>query len=186
MPTSTLKRILFRVLLVGHFLGLTLAVGVRFADFVVDTQTGGQTGGQTGALGLQTLSLGQQLTGTLAATLVAPGFVLMIFTGVSMTLLRYGVRPPFWVWLKIGVTVVAVVIAQAKVAPALSAARRWAHWSAEHNRLAPQFHDSTAQAALFGAVVFGLFLINIPVAVWKPFAALRWPAPRAKPAPHQA
>ncbi len=174
MQTATLKRNLFRFLLVGHFLGLTLSVGVRFADFVIESQTGRQ--------GLQTLSIGQDLTGTLAATLVAPGFIIMIVTGVSMTLVRYGLRPPLWVWLKVGVTVAAVILAQTKVAPALAAARRWAHWSVQNGHLAPQFHDNRAQAAFFGAIVVSLFLVNIPVAVWKPFAAIRFPGFTPKPA----
>ena len=99
---TAFKRNLFRVLLVGHFIGLTLAVGVRFADFVVESQTGHQS--------LQALALGQALTGTLAKTLVAPGFLLMIVTGVSMLLLRYGLRPPVWLWIKMTVTIVAVII----------------------------------------------------------------------------
>ena len=62
------------------------------------------------------------------------------------------------------------------VAPALAATRTWAHWSAEHGQLAPQFVQSAAQASFYGAIVFSLFLLNVPVAVWKPVFSLRKPA----------
>ena len=52
--------------------------------------------------------------------------------------------------------------------PALVAARHWAKWSVEHNQLASQFQQNATQAECFGAIVFGMLLLNIPVAVWKP------------------
>jgi hypothetical protein len=167
MRTASIKRNAFRTLLVFHFIGIALAIGSRVSDFVIDRQTSHAD--------LRMLAFGQELAGTLAKTLTAPGFWLIIATGVAMTLLRYGHRPPIWVWIKVGITVIALFIAPAFVAPALQAARGWARWSAEHNQLAPQFAQSAAQASFYGAIVFTLFLLNIPVAVWKPFLSTKLP-----------
>jgi hypothetical protein len=93
-----------------------------------------------------------------------------------MTIIRYGKRPPAWVWIKVALNVTAFFVVSPFVAPALTAARNWAHWSAEHGQLAPQFLQSAAQASFYGAIVFGLFLLNVPVAVWKPVFSLRKPA----------
>jgi hypothetical protein len=162
-----MKRNLFRGLLFFHFIGLALAVGTRFADWAIDAHTG--------AAGLQELSFGRDLMGELGRSLVLPGFLLMVATGIAMTVLRYGRRPPLWVWIKVGLNVVTLLIARPLVAPALAAARTWAHWSAVHDQLAPQFLQSAAQASLYGGLVFALFLLNMPVAIWKPFASVRLP-----------
>ena len=61
----------------------------------------------------------------------------------------------------------------ALVKPALEAAREWAHWSVQHGQLAPQFQEAVARASFYGGIVFALFLLNIPVAVWKPFSGLK-------------
>ncbi len=159
------KRNVGRSLLLFHFLGLGMSIGTRLAALVIDRVTR--------AGDLQSLSFGRDLTGQLARTLVLPGFLLMIATGIGLTLLRYGLRPPVWVWIKIGLNAVALFIATPLVAPALVAARTWAHWSVEHNQLAPQFQHSADQASLYGAVVFALFLLNIPVAIWKPFLSVK-------------
>ena len=90
----------------------------------------------------------------------------------AMTVVRYGRRPPVWIWIKVGLTAVALFVASPLVAPALRAARGWAHWSLEHNQLAPQFAASAATASIYGAVVFTLVLLNVPVAVWKPFLSI--------------
>lgn len=174
MHTATLKRNVFRLCLTGHLLGVSVIIGMRFCALVIENQTGHE--------GLQALASGRDLTGVLAARLALPGLLVVIGTGVGMTLVRYGARPPLWVWIKVALTAVALVIATPRVAPALAAARKWAHWSADHNHLAPQFQDSASQAAFYGAIVFGLFLLNVPVAVWKPLAAVRFPGhagPRA-------
>lgn len=165
--SAKLNRNLFRFFLLLHFIGLTLSIGGRFADFVI------QGAGEQGSL--QTLNFSQVLTGQIASRLVAPGFWLMVASGVAMTALRYGRRPPIWVWIKLGLNVTAIVLAIPFVAPALTAARYWAAWSAEHGQLAPQYTESAARAAFFGAIVFTLFLINIPVAVWKPFSRIKAP-----------
>gem|GEM_PF-6106683 len=97
-----------------------------------------------------------------------------------MTLLRYGRRPPVWVWTKIGLNLGALAISASFVAPALIAARQWAGWSVNHGTLAPELQQSAAQAAIFSAVIVAMFLANIPVAVWKPFASIRLPRQRAR------
>jgi hypothetical protein len=157
MQFKDMKRHAFRTLLVLHFIALAMTIGVRFANFVVYRVTS--------AGDLHSLSLGRDLTGVLARSLAV--------TGILMVLLRYGLRPPVWVWIKVGLTTAALSVATPLVAPALEAAREWAHWSAEHGQLAIEFRDAAAKASLYGSIVFALFLLNIPVAVWKPFSGLK-------------
>ena len=160
MSNAIFKRHAFRALLVLHLIGLTLVVGVRFALFGIEQVTGGGS--------LQYLAQGRDLMGTLAGSLTAPGFWLTMVTGVGMVVLRYGRSVPRWVWVKVALTGVGLVLALSRVAPALEAARRWAHQSAVDGRLAPLLHVSVTQAALYGGIVFALFLLAIPVSVWKP------------------
>jgi hypothetical protein len=168
MKAGSIKRNVLRSLLFLHFIGLGMSIGTRLADFVINRATSGAS--------LQTLSFGRDLTGQLGRTLILPGFWLIVVTGVAMTLVRYGLRAPIWVWIKICLNIVGIGIAGPLVAPALEAARQWAHWSVEHNQLAPQFQESTAQASLYGGIVFALFLLNIPVAIWKPFLSVKMPS----------
>jgi hypothetical protein len=162
-----MNRNLFRVLLTLHFLGFGVVIGTRFANLAIEHLAG--------AGGLQALSFGRDLMGALARSVVLPGFLLVLASGIALTLLRYGWRPPVWVWIKIGLNLMVLFVATPLVAPSLAAARAWAHWSVAHNQLAPQYLSSAAQATLFGAAVFILFLLNIPVAVWKPYASVRLP-----------
>jgi hypothetical protein len=90
-----------------------------------------------------------------------------------MVIVRYGRRVPLWVYMKIVLTVTAVGLASPIIAPALEAARYWARWSLDHGYLAPQYKEAAAKAATFGTVVFGLFLLNIPIAVWKPLSGVK-------------
>jgi hypothetical protein len=167
MKTADIKRNAFRSALALHFIGLAMSLGTRLADFAIDKDTSGGS--------FQTLSIGRDLTSQLARSLVLPGFLLMIASGIIMVVLRYGYHPPLWVWIKAGLTTVALLVATPLAAPALAAARQWAHWSAEHDQLAPQFSDAAARASFYGGIVFVLFLLNIPVAIWKPFASIRLP-----------
>jgi hypothetical protein len=167
MKTADIKRNAFRSVLVLHFIGLAMSLGTRLADFAIDRLTSGGS--------LQVLSFGRDLTSRLAFSLVLPGFLLMIASGITMVLLRYGLHPPLWVWIKAGVSTLALFVATPLAAPALAAARQWAQWSAEHNQLAPQFSESAAKASFYGGIVFVLFLLNIPIAIWKPFASIRLP-----------
>ncbi|HVJ55223.1 MAG TPA: hypothetical protein VM689_22375 [Aliidongia sp.] len=179
MKTNILKRHAFRCLLALHFFGLALTLGTRFANLVIGRETSGGD--------LRTLAFGRDLTGSLAQTLVPPGFLLMAVTGIVMVVLRYGRHPPLWVWIKVGLNASALLLVSPFVAPALAAARQWAHWSVEHNRLAPEFQDAAAQASFYGSIVFSLFLLNIPVAIWKPvsISLAKIPALRAWRAEHQ-
>jgi hypothetical protein len=170
MKSADLKRNASRSLLVLHFIGLAMSLGTRLADFVIDRVTSGGS--------LQTLSLGRDLTSVLARSLVLPGFLLMIASGVTMVLLRYGRHPPVWIWMKAGLSTLALLVATPLAAPALAAARQWAHWSLEHDLLAPQFGISAARASLYGGIVAICFLLNIPIAIWKPFASVRLPRHR--------
>jgi hypothetical protein len=178
MSSASIKRNAFRTLLVLHFIGLALIIGVRFANFGIEHATGGGS--------LQVLALGRDLMGVLARTLTLPGFLLTLVTGIGMVILRYGRRVPGWVWLKVTLTAVSLALATSMVAPALEAARKWAHWSVEHGLLAPQVHDSVAQVTLYGGIVFVLILLTIPVAVWKPllsFGSSRRAEVKKVPAP---
>ena len=164
MKTSDVKRHVFRGLLSLHFVGLALTIGVRFASFSIYRATG--------AGDLQSLSFGRDLVGALARGLTLPGFLLTVLTGIGMVVLRYGSRAPLWVWIKVALTTAALAIATPIVGPALDAARQWAHWSLEHGYLAAELQYSVARANLYGGIVFALFVLNIPVAIWKPFSGL--------------
>ncbi len=168
MQAILLKRHSMRALLTIHLVGMAVFFGGRFADFVVVRKTEGTD--------LQMLAFGRDLSGAIGRGLMLPGFLTMLVTGIAMTIIRYGKRPPAWVWLKVALNVTAFLVVSPFVAPALAAARNWAHWSAAHGQLAPQFVQSAAQASFYGAIVFGLFLLNVPVAVWKPVFSLRKPA----------
>ncbi len=168
MQAILLKRHSMRALLTIHLIGMAVFFGGRFADFVVERKTAGPD--------LQMLAFGRDLTNAIGRGLMLPGFLAMLATGIVMTVLRYGRRPPAWVWIKVALNATAFFVVSPLVAPALAAARSWAHWSAEHGQLAPQFVQSAAQASFYGAIVFGLFLLNVPVAVWKPVFAPRKPA----------
>jgi hypothetical protein len=157
------KSLLFRTLLFFHFIGLGLSVGTRAANFLLDYETRNR--------GLQTLAMGRDFIDIAGRNLTLPGFLLMVATGVSMALLRYGRSPPTWVWLKLGVATAIAAIAIPIVASALSAARQWAHWSAEHGHLSPQFHYYLTKGNLFGGLVLALFLANIMIAIWKPLSS---------------
>jgi hypothetical protein len=164
MKISDTKRHVFRGLLSLHFVGLALTIGVRLASFGIYRATG--------AGDLQALSFGRDLVGLLARSFTLPGFLLTVLTGIAMVLLRYGSRPPLWVWIKVALTIAALSLATPVVGPALDAARQWAHWSLEHGHLAPEFLTSVAKANFYGGIVFALFVLNIPVAIWKPFPGL--------------
>jgi hypothetical protein len=164
MKISDMKRHVFRGLLSLHFLGLGLTIGVRFASFAIYRATG--------AGDLRSLSFGRDLVGVLARSLTLPGFLLTVLTGIAMVFLRYGSRPPVWVWIKVALTTAALSVATPIVGPALEAARQWAHWSLEHGHLAAELQLSVAKANFYGAIVFALFVLNIPVAIWKPFSGL--------------
>ncbi len=165
MLSANVSRHAFRVFLLLHFLGLALSIGGRLADFVVE--------GVGDHASLQTLAWARGLSGTIARQLVAPGFWIMIVSGVVLTALRYGRRPPVWVWIKVTLNAFAILALSPFVAASLTAARRWATWSADHGHLAPEFTQSATRAAVFGAIVFTFVLLNIPVAIWKPFAKVR-------------
>ena len=164
MKISDIKRHVFRGLLSLHFVGLASTIGVRVASFGIYRATS--------AGDLQAMSFGRDLVGLLARGLTLPGFLLTVLTGIAMVLLRYGPRPPVWVWIKVALTTAALSLATPVVGPALDAARQWAHWSLDHGHLAPELQASVATANFYGGIVFALFVLNIPVAIWKPFSGL--------------
>jgi len=165
------KRTAFLVLLSTHFVGIALLIGASTAGVLIDQETSHGT--------LQILALGRDGGSFVVRGLAVPGFLIPAASGISMTLLRYGRRPPVWVWTKIGLNLGALAISAAFVTPALIAAREWTGWSIDHGTLAPMLQQSAAQAAIFSAVIVVMFLVNIPVAVWKPLASVRLPRERA-------
>jgi len=169
MSTARIKSHLFKIFLVLHLIGLTLVIGVRFASFVIEHATSNGT--------LQVLAQGRDLMGVLALTLTAPGFWLTIVSGIAMVVVRYGKNVPGWVWAKVALTVAAMVLALTRVAPALVAARKWAHVAAVQGYLLPQLHNSLSQVTVYGGLVFTLILLPVPVAVWKP----RWKFSKGTP-----
>ena len=148
MKISDIKRHVFRGFLSLHFVGLASTIGVRVASFGIYRATS--------AGDLQALSFGRDLVGLLARGLTLPGFLLTVMTGIAMVLLRYGPRPPVWVWIKVGLTTAALSLATPVVGPALDAARQWAHWSLEHGHSRPNFRPAsqkrTSMADRFRAV----------------------------------
>jgi hypothetical protein len=167
MKAVWVKRNAVRTLLLIHFTGLAMSVGTRLAALVIDH-------GMSDA-DLRSLSLGRDLTNELARSLVLPGFLLLIVSGTGLTLLRYGLRPPNWIWIKVALNTAGIFVATALVSPALQAARFWAHWSVAHDEFAPQFQVNAARASLYGAIAFALLLLNIPVAIWKPSLSVKIP-----------
>jgi hypothetical protein len=164
------KRTALLVLLSVHFIGIALLIGASVAGVLIDQQTSHGT--------LEVLALGRDVGSFVVRGLALPGFLITAASGITMTLLRYGRRPPVWVWTKISLNLGALAISASFVAPALIAARQWAGWSVDHGTFAPELQQSATQAAIFSAVIVGMFLVNIPVAVWKPFASVRLPRPR--------
>ena len=160
MQAALIKKSAFRGLLTLHFIGLALMIGATVANLAINRHAGQGT--------LQALAFGRDISGVVLRAVVLPGFLVIVATGVAMTLMRYGRRPPLWVLIKVALNVIALVTGANFVAPALVAARRWAQWSAEHNQLAPLFQKSATQAEFFGVIILGVFLLNIPVAIWKP------------------
>jgi hypothetical protein len=165
MQSSAVKRHAIRGLLTLHFVGLALTLGLRFASLVIY--------GAAPTDDLRALVFSREVTGALSRSLALPGLALLVVTGAAMVFLRYGRRVPVWIWIKILLTTAAVSLASPLVAPALAEAREWAHWSLDHGYLASQFKEAAARASRYGGVVFGLFFLNIPIAVWKPLSALR-------------
>jgi len=178
MKDVGVKRNVGRTLLLLHFIGLAMSVGTRLADLVINHVTSGAD--------LQSLSLGRDLTNESARSLVLPGFLLLIGSGIGLTLLRYGSRPPGWIWIKVALNAAGMFIATTLVAPALQVARSSAHWSAAHDQLAPQFQASAALGSLYGAIAFALFLLSIPVAIWKPHLSVKLPLSALRPSRSKA
>ena len=117
--------------------------------------------------------------------MILPGFLVILATGVALTLIRYGLHPPLWVWIKVGLVLAITGIAVLGVGPAVAAGQQWARWSAEHGRLAPQLLENLARSRAYGNFVRALFVITIGVAIWKPFGAIgrRKPGPTGSEAP---
>lgn len=162
------KRQLTRVFLLLHFVGLTACLGTIFTNVLIERTTRSES--------LQLLSFARDLTSLSSQILIQTGFLTMVFTGILLTLLRYGIRAPLWAWLKLALSIVIFVTVTFALDPARSAATEWAHWSAQHGQLAQQFLDSASRATAIGRSVLLLFAITTIVAIWKPM----WPGSRGR------
>ena len=78
------KRQLTRGLLFAHFLGLTLSLGAIFTNIMVERHTRGGS--------LEMLSIGRDLVTLSSRSLIQTGFLITVFSGIAVTLLRYGLR----------------------------------------------------------------------------------------------
>ncbi|URV28339.1 hypothetical protein [Burkholderia gladioli] len=167
MQAFSVKRNVMRTLLVFHLLGIALVIGSRAANIVVYRQTS--------QAGVPMLGLGRDLGRVIGQSLTSPSLFVIVVTGVAMAFLRYGRRPPLWVWIKACLTVLVLTVAFTLVGPSLRVAQELARWSTEHNQLAVHYEASAMRASLYGGIVFALFFVNIVVAVWKPFLGSQLP-----------
>jgi len=154
------KRQLARVALFAHFIGLTLCLGTIFTNIMIERHTASGS--------LEMLSLGRDLVTLSSHNLIQTGFLIMVFTGILVTLLRYGIRAPLWAWIKLGLSAVVLILVIFALDPASSVATEWARWSVEHGQLAPQYLNSVARAGRYGVIVLALLLVTTFVAIWKP------------------
>ena len=96
------KRQLTRGLLFAHFLGLTLSLGAIFTNIMVERHTRGGS--------LEMLSIGRDEVTLSSRNLIQTGFLITVFSGIAVTLLRYGLRAPLWVWIKLGISVIVLTV----------------------------------------------------------------------------
>lgn len=158
--SHAIKRQLDRVLLFVHFVALTLCLGTIFTNVLIERHT------RSGSLEL--LSIGRDLVTLSSHNLIQTGFLVMVFSGILITLLRYGLRAPLWAWLKLGISVIVFSLVIFGLDPASTTATEWARWSAEHGQLAPQFVEYATRAGRFGVSILALLLVTAIVAIWKP------------------
>jgi hypothetical protein len=163
MAASNLRRHSVRILMLFHFIGLAMCLGSIFANVMIERQTRDA--------GLTVLALGRDLIGLTSRNFIQTGFLMMVATGILIVLLRYGLRAPIWVWIKVATSSAILAIVVLGLDPAALSATQWAHWSAEHGQLAPQFLVSVAQAGRYGVTVVILLLVTTIVAIWKPFSS---------------
>jgi hypothetical protein len=166
--TYAVKRQLARVLLFVHFLGLTLCLGTIFTNIMIERHTSGGS--------LELLSIGRDLVTLSSHALIQSGFLVTVFSGILIALLRYGLRAPLWAWIKLGVSTVIVALVIFALDPASTAATEWARWSAAHGQLAPEYLVDVARAGRYGIAVLLLLLVTTSVAIWKPM----WPSLRGR------
>ena len=166
--SHTIRRQLDRFLLFVHFVALTLCLGTIFTNIMIERHTRGGS--------LELLSIGRDLVTLSSHNLIQTGFLVTVFTGILIALLRYGLRAPLWAWLKLGISFVVFSLVVFGLDPASTTATEWARWSAEHGQLAPQFLDNATRAGRFGIIVLMLLLVTTIVAIWKPL----WSRIRAK------
>ena len=109
MQTVIPRKSAFRGLLTLHFIGLAIMIGATVANLVINQRTGQGT--------LEALASGRDLSGFVTRSVVLPGFLVTVSTGIAMTLLRYGRRVPGWVMIKVALNVITLAVGARFVAP---------------------------------------------------------------------
>jgi hypothetical protein len=160
MTVQAIKRQSIHLLLLFHFVGLALSMGTSIANVVIERNTRGSR--------LELLSIGRDLISVSSRELVQTGFYMLVVSGILIVVLRYGIRAPAWVWIKLATSAAIFAVAALGTGPTNAALAALAHWSVEHGQLAPQFSDSLAHAGRYGETLLVLFLTTIAVAIWKP------------------
>ena len=160
MTVQAIKRQSIRLLLLFHFIGLALSMGASIANVVIERNTRSS--------GLELLSIGRDLISVSSRELVQTGFYMLVVSGMLIVVLRYGIRAPAWVWIKLATSSAIFAVAALGTGPTNAALAALAHWSVEHGQLAPQYQDSLAHAGRYGETLLVLFLTTIAVAIWKP------------------
>jgi len=162
MHTNSLpyRRLASAILRGFHFIGMTLFLGVIVADIVID--------GYAQTQSLAFLADARALVSVTGLQLPLLGLALLAPTGVAMTALRYGPRPPGWVVAKLVLTVAIFGNALAFLFPAIRAATHWAAVSAEQGHVLPEYAAAAARESAFGAANLLMFVLAGALAIWKP------------------
>jgi hypothetical protein len=154
-----------------HFIGLAIFFGVIVANIAIDRFA------ETQAPAF--LADARTLVSLTSFSLPLNGLALALVTGVAMTILRFGVRPPAWVLAKLVLATAIFINAKAFLFPAIGDATKWAALGATQGQTPPEFFAAVTREGGFGALNLALFLIAGALAIGKPaFRRLR----RAEPA----
>jgi hypothetical protein len=155
-----IRRQASRFFLMLHFVGLALSLGAALANVAIERQTRGG--------GLELLAFGRDLISFDSRVLIPTGFWMLVISGILVVLLRYGIRAPLWVWLKLALAAAIFAVADFASGPVTRALATLAHWSVEHGQLAAQYQEMLALSGRYGLLTLTLFLTTMGIAIWKP------------------
>ncbi|MBV8440654.1 MAG: hypothetical protein JO312_08870 [Hyphomicrobiales bacterium] len=118
--------------------------------------------------GLHYVADARTLVSLTSFSLPLNGLALALVTGVAMTVLRFGVRPPAWVLAKLVLATAIFTNAKVFLFPAISDATIWAALGATQSQTPPEFFAAVAREGGFGALNLVMFLIAGALAIGKP------------------